>query len=173
MSSRENQKRWADKNRSRIRETARRRREDPREREKDNAVSSKSRRKNRGAVKCARLRKDYGITLAHFFRLLDAQSGLCAICGATSPGRALDVDHDHGTGIVRGLLCVPCNRGIGIFSDDPGRLRAAAGYLEKKREGNPPMSDDDHIDPNSYMQPVGYCDACASTACACSFGLFQ
>ncbi len=41
------------------------------------------------------------------------QGGGCAICGrAPSPTRRLDMDHDHQTMRVRGLLCVRCNRAI-------------------------------------------------------------
>lgn len=54
----------------------------------------------------------------------------CAICGATEEdGAALNVDHCHRTGRIRGVLCRACNHGLGSFADDPERLAAAARYL--------------------------------------------
>jgi hypothetical protein len=62
---------------------------------------------------------------------LAAQGGGCAICGYRPKpgGRRLNIDHDHKTGAVRGLLCARCNRGLGWFRDDPDRLEIAATYL--------------------------------------------
>jgi len=42
--------------------------------------------------------------------MLDDQGGVCAICGHPPKTRRLSVDHDHKTGLVRGLLCHRCNR---------------------------------------------------------------
>jgi Recombination endonuclease VII len=73
----------------------------------------------------------YGLTWSAYQELLKKQDGKCAICGTgVTVGQNLAVDHDHKTGEVRGLLCSPCNLGLGAFADDPQRLRKAADYLE-------------------------------------------
>lgn len=76
----------------------------------------------------------YGLTLEEIDAMIARQNGFCAICGevprADAKGRVFRVDHDHGTGSVRDLLCNGCNRGLGFFSDCAARLRKAAEYLE-------------------------------------------
>lgn len=76
-----------------------------------------------------KLKFHYGITLADEARMLSSQGGLCASCRDTLATH--HVDHCHATGKVRGLLCAKCNKGLGLFLDDPARLRAAAEYLER------------------------------------------
>jgi len=86
------------------------------------------------AARDRHLRRKYGVGVAVYNELLQRQGGRCAICGAEeSVRRSFDMDHDHESGRVRGLLCARCNPGIGYFQDDPGRLRAAADYLERNR----------------------------------------
>lgn len=74
--------------------------------------------------------KLYGITQAQYEELLSQHVG-CWICGYVPRQgyRRLSVDHDHKTGLIRGLLCYRCNKGIGVFRDDPQRLRNAASYV--------------------------------------------
>lgn len=94
----------------------------PGERKKRNSQTSEARR-------ATHLRRQYGITQAEYDAMADAQDGKCAICGVEKP--MLHVDHDHKTQLVRGLLCGPCNRGIGLFWDNPKLLSAAARYLRR------------------------------------------
>lgn len=54
------------------------------------------------------------------------QEGRCLICDEWQP--VLDVDHCHEANVIRGLLCGHCNRGIGLFRENPERLRRAAEY---------------------------------------------
>lgn len=73
-------------------------------------------------------RRTYGLTQGGYAELQAIHGGRCAICGDPAKD-ALNVDHCHDTGTVRGLLCEKCNLGLGLFADDPERLRAAAEYL--------------------------------------------
>lgn len=52
---------------------------------------------------------------------------ICVICGNDGPNLA--VDHCHETNVVRGILCMNCNQGLGKFKDDPELLEFARIYL--------------------------------------------
>ncbi len=81
----------------------------------------------------SRIRR-YGIDVPDYNRILEEQGGGCYICGKKpEPKRALDIDHNHATGNVRGLLCSIHNRGIGFFEDNPILLLKAIEYLIKDR----------------------------------------
>lgn len=81
-----------------------------------------------------RLVRLYGITLAEYEALGRRQRWRCAICDRTAypAGSRLVPDHNHDTGEVRGLLCGPCNSGLGLFGEKPDRLQAAAEYLRTR-----------------------------------------
>jgi hypothetical protein len=89
----------------------------------------------------------YGLTLGHWQLLVQAQGGVCAICGKLPPSGKLNIDHHHHSGghwkdmsperrrqYVRGLLCWTCNKicvGRGVTIE---KLRASAAYLERWAE---------------------------------------
>jgi hypothetical protein len=74
----------------------------------------------------------FGISLLEYEKLLKMQEGKCAICDGIPQENSnmLAVDHCHLTGKIRGLLCMRCNRAIGLFRDDPQLLRRSLEYLE-------------------------------------------
>lgn len=105
------------------------------------------RAKNKEKISFARreyaLQSVYGMTQYDYQQLLEEQHGCCAICGTTKPGgnrhsKHFHVDHDHITGMVRGLLCCKCNRALGILGDGVEVIQRALIYLTKRtNNGNP------------------------------------
>lgn len=85
----------------------------------------------------------FGLTPDQFNEMLETQNGVCDIC--ERPERVIDahngrvkslaVDHDHESGVVRGLLCQNCNKGIGNLGDSADILIAAAMYLVAAQGG--------------------------------------
>lgn len=68
----------------------------------------------------------YGITAEKVVEMRTAQIEQCSFCHQP---KKLNIDHDHATGKVRGLLCKTCNIGLGAFKDSLGLLRNASQYL--------------------------------------------
>lgn len=80
--------------------------------------------------RAAQLRCKYGIETAEWDRLFEGQGRACAICRREEFGvKKPAVDHCHRTGVIRGLLCGPCNRALGYMRDDPEILQRAIAYL--------------------------------------------
>ena len=81
------------------------------------------------------LRRTYGITIADYDRMFEEQNGVCAICGEARPEeRTLHIDHDHETGVIRGLLCFRCNNALGDFREEYELFQRAADYLDRDEE---------------------------------------
>lgn len=78
------------------------------------------------------LLRKYGVSQVDYDAMFAEQNGNCAVCHKVQT-RSFDVDHNHHTGIVRGLLCTSCNRMIGHAGDSVERLEAAAAYLRSRR----------------------------------------
>lgn len=75
----------------------------------------------------------YGLTVATWEALFDAQGRACAICRSINAS-TWHTDHDAAIGLhaVRGILCQRCNMGVGLFDDNPAALSRAALYLERR-----------------------------------------
>lgn len=89
--------------------------------------------------------KHFNLTQAGYDELLAAQDGRCAICMRDNPGqKGWVIDHDHSCcpvggqrgrstcgACVRGLLCTPCNTGLGMLRDNVVTLDRAIHYLNR------------------------------------------
>ena len=68
-----------------------------------------------------------------------AQNYVCMICKKPDPYKRLSVDHDHSCcagdfscgKCIRGLLCSPCNKTLGMVNDDINLLQDMIDYLQK------------------------------------------
>lgn len=79
--------------------------------------------------------KKYNIEFGEFENLFLVFKGRCGICnkrvlldGKKASNRAC-LDHNHRTGIVRGILCNNCNAAIGFLQDDINLVRRAGQWL--------------------------------------------
>lgn len=61
----------------------------------------------------------------------------CMICSKTveENKKNLAVDHDHETGLYRGLLCSTCNITLGLVNDNTLLLKRMINYLNKSKNG--------------------------------------
>jgi hypothetical protein len=77
------------------------------------------------------LSRDY--LYEYYNKQFSKQKGCCTICGRHESEfkRRLNIDHDHETNKLRGLLCSNCNAGIGNLQDDAELLLKAYNYLRK------------------------------------------
>lgn len=93
-------------------------------------LTEKGQKANRGH----NLEWKYGLSLEGYDKMFARQNGCCAICGRHQFefNRHLDIDHNHKTGKIRGLLCNTCNMALGaLFADTLGilNLQKAIEYL--------------------------------------------
>lgn len=83
----------------------------------------------------ARLRKRFNLTLEQYRALVDATGGMCPICAEETS--RWNVEHNHATGVVYGVVCTSCNVGVLAGSKHDVELaRRLLRYLE-----NPPARD--------------------------------
>ncbi len=96
------------------------------------AKNAEYRKKNKRKIKSMKLRYSYGIDVETFEQMLKDQKYKCLIDGQTIDSKTAHVDHNHSNGMVRGLLCDSCNKGLGFFKDNVVVLKRAINYLREK-----------------------------------------
>ena len=86
--------------------------------------------KRADCISCYKFNRKRSLNIIEFNDLFKKQKGRCLICN--SKGK-LVVDHCHKTNVVRGLLCLMCNHGLGRFKDNIVFLQNAINYLKNNK----------------------------------------
>ena len=133
------------KNRAKIRERNKRRRQ-----ENLDAYRAREREyyaQNKDKIRARFLKSTYGITMLQYDALLASQNYCCACCGAGEPRGTgnFNVDHDHETGQIRGIVCQNCNAGIGQLGDTLDGVKKAIAYLETSPQNVKRVLSDDLV----------------------------
>lgn len=107
------------------------------------------RRSKSDAYRNTVLMRLFKISLDDYNTMVLHQLDKCAICEEDFPDySSRNVDHDHITNKVRGLLCSKCNLALGNFKDNILNMQAAMNYLNRasdkyfgilKYEGETPL----------------------------------
>lgn len=90
-------------------------------------------------MKCARDRarnRHYGLT-NDAYEQLRAVDPVCAICGGDGLDCGfgkLEIDHNHDTGEVRGLLCRRCNIFLGHYERKKHLIPSLERYLDARQD---------------------------------------
>jgi hypothetical protein len=108
------------------------------ERERQRRYERQNREKERDRMRRWRAANSYSVERSQYhgktraeINAIAVDQGGCGICGAKPTGlHQWHGDHDHKTGIFRGVLCRRCNIGLGCFRDKIKTLNAAIYYLE-------------------------------------------
>jgi hypothetical protein len=71
------------------------------------------------------LKYEYKLTFLEFVKLSNKQNDCCVVCGVhySQLSRGFDVDHDHKTGKVRGLLCNYRNKIVERHINNPEHFK--------------------------------------------------
>lgn len=98
---------------------------------KDYFTRNTEKERKRGRIKAWKA-QGISISFEEYESLKFAQGSKCLIC--KDQFQEFHVDHCHVSGKVRGLLCGPCNQGLGQFKDNVSLLKAAINYLENNND---------------------------------------
>lgn len=71
----------------------------------------------------------YGISAKDKEKMIAAQNGCCFICKNTLVTAC--IDHNHKSGAIRKILCVPCNTALGMIKENFDIALSLAKYIQE------------------------------------------
>jgi hypothetical protein len=101
-------------------------------REKLRAQSKEYRKTHKQEERNRSIKRFHGLSPEEYESILNSQGGVCAICQKDQwNSKGPNVDHDHLTGNIRGILCNGCNTALGLIKENSDTAIAMAEYIKK------------------------------------------
>jgi len=90
--------------------------------------TSEQRKRRKELAHRSHLSRKYNLTTDEFSTMIVKQNNKCKICECDM--ERPEVDHNHDTGEVRGLLCKPCNLSLGLLKENTQTLNSMISYIK-------------------------------------------
>lgn len=75
----------------------------------------------------------HGLTYEKYQLIAQAQNNQCSLCDKSLDKVKINIDHNHDTGEVRGILCKGCNVSLGTLEKNLDTLKARLAEIEVHR----------------------------------------
>jgi len=75
----------------------------------------------------------HGLTYEKYLLIAAAQNHQCSLCDKSLNEVKINIDHDHTSGEVRGILCKGCNISLGTLEKSLDTLKAKLTEIEVHR----------------------------------------
>lgn len=75
----------------------------------------------------------HDLTYEQYQELYKVQNGQCALCDLSLDKVTPNIDHDHKTGHVRGVLCRGCNISLGSIEKNSDSIESQIKNLERQK----------------------------------------
>jgi ribosomal protein L34E len=101
---------------------------------------AKFRTDNPEKIRDTKLKQAYGVGTEYFNAKLKEQGGVCAGCGRNVKtvwrGKEVEMalDHHHETKQPRGVLCIKCNRALGLLEENVQTMFNLIEYANKYKK---------------------------------------
>ena len=101
---------------------------------------TKFRTENPEKIRDTKLKQAYGVGIEYFDAKLKEQGGVCAGCGRDVKSVwknkvvKMALDHCHSTGAPRGVLCIKCNRALGLLEENVQTMLNLIDYTNKYKK---------------------------------------
>lgn len=75
----------------------------------------------------------HDITYSKYLEIATKQNHQCSLCERNLSDVKINIDHDHTTGQVRGILCKGCNISLGTIEKSLDSVKSQLEFIERQR----------------------------------------